>query len=177
MGERRESRIEKMITRSMEVSAWVTSVLIFMMMSLIVWDVFQRYLLGAASQWISDFVTLYLIIYVTFLPAGWLLMKGEHVAVEIVVSKLGQKKRHRMTLLSNILGLFYSMVLTWQGWLFMWHELTKGNTFPTTVWLPVSAAVGVIFIGGILLCLAFLMKIVTLLHKHNASNGERLDSF
>lgn len=177
MGERRENRIEGMITRSMEVSAWVTSVLIFMMMCLIVWDVIQRYLLGAASQWISDFVTLYLIIYVAFLPAGWLLMKGEHVSVEIVVSRLGSRNRHRMALVAHILGLFYSIILTWQGWLYMWGELTKGNTFPTTVWLPVSAAVGVIFIGGILLCLAFLMKVVALLRKHKVSNGERLDSF
>jgi len=167
MAEPQESQVEVFLNRTMKVTAWVTSALIILMMLLVVSEVFQRYVLNAPSKWISDFVTEYLLIYVALLPAAWILLVGGHVNVELIVSRLRPKHRHNMSIATNILGLIYSIVLTWQGWLWVWRELTHGTTFATTARLPVWPAVGVIFIGGVFLCLAFITRIAGGLRLHN----------
>ena len=81
-----------------------------------------------------------------------------------------------MSLVTKILCLIYSMVLTWQGWLFAWREWTHKTTFVTSAYLPVWPAVAVIFVGGLLLCLAAVMKIIdqAWVQKQYVSDGDNL---
>jgi TRAP-type C4-dicarboxylate transport system permease small subunit len=176
MDAQRRSHIETMIKWIMEITVWFTSMVLMLMMLLIIYDVFSRYFFRSPSSWIDDFISLYLIIYVTMLPAAWILLKGDHVTVEVFVGMLKPAARRRMTYVTKILCLIYSIVLTWQGGLYTWRELSHGNTFPTTAYLPVWPAVAVIFVGGILLCLAAVMKIVdqAWVQKHYASTGDNL---
>jgi TRAP-type C4-dicarboxylate transport system permease small subunit len=176
MDAERKSRIQAMIKWIMEITAWFTGVIVILMMVLIVYDVFCRYFLRSPSSWIDDYISLYLIIYMTMLPAAWILLKGDHVSIEVFVGRLTPVARRRMSFLTNILCLIYSIVLTWQGGLFAWTELKHKNTFPTTAYLPVWPAVGVIFIGGVLLCLAAVLKITdqAWIQKQYSSSGEDL---
>ena len=153
-------RITKVLNRILEVVVWVTSLILILMMLLIVYDVFMRYLLRAPSGWIDDFVSLYLMISVTMLPAAWILLNEDHVAVEVFVSMLRPSLRRRMNLVTRILCLIYSMVLTWQAWIFTWRELSHKTTFPTGTYMPAWPAPATIFVGGILLCIVSIMRIV-----------------
>lgn len=168
-----QSRIKVILHRTIEATAWMTSLLIVMMMLLITYDVLLRYVFRAQSRWINDFVTLYLMIYVAMLPAAWVLLKGDHVAVDLLLSYLGTKQQHYMTLVTRILGLIYSIVLTWQGGIYALREFTFKTEFPTSSWLPVWPAVSVIFVSGLLLCVAFIMKIGEQLRfrKHNTPHS------
>jgi len=176
MDAKRRSRIETMMKWIMETTVWFTSLVLILMMLLIIYDVLCRYFFRSPSSWIDDFISLYLIIYVTMLPAAWILLKGDHVTVEVFVGMLKPAARRRMSFVTKILCLIYSMVLTWQGWLYMWRELSHGNTFPTTAYLPVWPAVAVIFVGGLLLCIAAVMKIIdqAWVQKQYVSNGDKL---
>ncbi len=155
-----KNRIEAMIKRVMEATVWFTSLVLIVMMLLIIYDVFSRYLFRSPSSWIDDFISLYLIIYVTIVPAAWILLKGDHVTVEVFVGMLKPATRRKVSFVTKILCLIYSMVLTWQGGLYTWRELSHGTTFPTTAYLPVWPAVAVIFVGGILLCVAAIVRII-----------------
>ncbi len=177
MERQEEKKIIVIFDRAMEAMVWITSGIIILIMLFIVYDVFQRYSMGRQTRWISDFVALYLIIYLSMLPAAWILMKGGHVSIDLFLSLLGKKQRDCIILFTNILGLLYSIVLTWQGCLYTWREVTYGTSFPTTSWLPVWPAVIAIFIGGVLLCLGFVMKIALQVWfpNYNISPGERFD--
>jgi C4-dicarboxylate transporter DctQ subunit len=170
------SRIEIITKWIMEATVWFTSGVLILMMLLIIYDVLARYLFRSPSSWIDDFVSLYLIIYVAIAPAAWILLKGDHVAVEVFVGMLKPGARRKMSMVTKILCLIYSLVLTWQGGLYTWRELSYGTIFPTAVYLPVWPAVAVIFIGGLLLCLASVMRIVDdeWVRKHYASDGDNL---
>lgn len=161
----------------MGVTAWISSVLIVAMMFFTIYDIILRDVLGRQSRWVSDFVTFYLLIYVTLLPAGWILQKGDHVTVDIVPTLISAKHRQRLSFVTNILGLIYSGLLTWQGWLFTWREFTHGSSFPIAAWLPVWPAVVIIFVGGVFLCLAFIMKIVRgePSHRDQTDFSDRID--
>ena len=176
MDAKRRSRIETMIKWIMETTVWVTSLVLILMMVLIVYDVVCRYFLRSPSSWIDDFISLYLVIYVTMLPAAWILLKGGHVTVEVFVGMLKPATRRRMTVVTRILCLVYSLVLTWQGALYAWRQLTHQVTFPTTAYLPVWPAVVVIFLGGLLLCIAAVMRIIdrVWVEKQYVSSDENL---
>lgn len=154
-----QSHFKIILKHAIDLTAWMTSLLIVVMMLLITYDVFLRYLFKAPSPWINDFVTLYLMIYVAMLPAAWVLLKGDHVAVDLVVTHLGPKPKYYLTLATRILGLIYSLVLTWQGGRYALRELTHKTEFPVSSWLPVWPAVVVVFVSGLLLSLAFMMLI------------------
>ncbi|MFB3884957.1 MAG: TRAP transporter small permease subunit [Thermodesulfobacteriota bacterium] len=172
-----ENKVVAFFDRTMDAIVWMTSGTIILIMLFIVYDVFQRYSMGWQTRWISDFIALYLIIYLSMLPAAWILMKGGHVSIDLFLSLLGKKQRDYVTLSTHILGLLYSVVLTWQGALYTWREVIYKTSFPTTSWLPVWPAVIAIFIGGVLLCSGFAMKIVAQIWfpNHNISSGERFD--
>ena len=161
MSASKKKRMEVVLDDIVTVTAYIAALITLLMMFLIVWEVVLRYLFNAPSRWISDFVTEYLIIYITMLPSGWILLRGGHVNVDLVVARLARKQRRLMNIVTNSLGLIYSLVLTWQGWLYLWREFTYNTTFPTTSMLPVWPAVGAIFIGGVFLCLVFIMKIIS----------------
>ena len=156
----RRSRFGTIFVWIMEATAWFTSLILILMMVLITYDVVMRYFFRSPSTWIDDFISLYLIIYVTMLPSAWILLKGEHVSVEVFVGRLSPAARRRTTFITEILCLIYSLVLTWQGGLYAWRELSHQTTFPTTAYLPVWPAAMVIFVGGVLLSFAAIMKLV-----------------
>jgi len=155
----KKKRIEVILEHVLTITAYIAALATLLMMFLIVWEVGLRYVFHSPSKWISDFVTEFLIIHITMLPAAWILLQGGHVNVDLVVFLLGNKQRRFMNVITNSLGLIYSLVLTWQGWVHLWREFTHSTTFPTTSMLPVWPAVGAVFFGGLLLCFAFIMRI------------------
>ena len=172
-----QKAIVVILNRVMETMVWATAGIIIVIMLFIAYDILLRYSIGKQTQWITDFVALFLIIYLAMLPAAWILLKRGHVSIDLFVSLLRPKHQYYITLSTNILGLLYSAVLTWQGGLFTWREATYATNFPTTSWLPVWPAVIAIVIGGVLLCLAFIMKIVAQIWfpDYDISPGERFE--
>jgi len=82
-------------------------------------------------------------------------LRGEHVAVDLLLTYLGTKQKYYLTLITRILGLVYSLILTWQGGVYALREFTHHSEFPVTTWLPVWPAVSIIFFGSVFLCVAF----------------------
>ena len=141
-------------------TAFIASGIITLMMFLVVSDVFQRYVLNSPSRWIGDFVSEYFLIWLTMLPAAWVLLIGGHVNCELFIAFLNPKQQRRMRIGANVLGLIYSLVLAWQGWRFAWRNLVRGVVFPTSSAFPVWPAVCIIFFGAIFLATAFIVIIV-----------------
>jgi TRAP-type C4-dicarboxylate transport system permease small subunit len=169
--ETQESRVLGIFDTAIKGTVWIASALIVLMMLLIVLEIFKRYVLNAPSLWISDFVASYLVIYITLLPAAWILLQNGHVNVDLVVSCLGARKRLRLKIVTNILGLTYSIILTWQGWLFMWRELTHGTYLPTAAKMPLWPAVAAIFLGGVFMGIGFIMVIIRDFHLRKGNHS------
>jgi TRAP-type C4-dicarboxylate transport system permease small subunit len=157
----------------LQVTLWLSVLSIVLLMVLIIYAVFCRYVLQAPSRWISDFVTSYLLAAMTFLPAGWILTLDGHVRVGVVVDRLQAGRRLVIGVITDILGLFYSAVLVRYGWSLTYRDFTFGVTFPTDVPFPTWPAKGLIFIGGAILCVVFVLRIGGQLRRGSDSKDVR----
>jgi len=153
----------------LQVTLWLSALSIVLLMVLVIYAVFCRYILHAPSRWIGDFVTDYLLAAMTFLPAGWVLTIGGHVRVGVVVDNLHAGQKYVLGVVTDILGLIYSAVLVWYGWSLTYRDFTYGVTFPTDVPFPTWPAKCLIFIGGAILCVVFIVRISRRLRRGGVS--------
>lgn len=144
--------------------AQASAILIALMMLTVVYDVVARLVFRAPTLWVID-VNEYLLVYVTFIPAAWILLRDGHVKVELVVQRLGPRGQHVMGLISNFIGLVYCVILTWQGWLVTWQAYVNGYRFSTALAAPQWPIYAIIPLGAAWLGLAFLFKLLTSSHR------------
>ena len=172
MFKKRENRIRTFIERVISASAMIAGIMVLMTLVLVVVEIFRRYLFGSSSSWAADLISEFVLVYITFLPAAWILLQEGHVRVEIVTSLLRPKQRKLMNMFTLMAAFIYSVVLTWQGWLMAWTSLEMGHVFSTAAPLPKFPAYVVIPIGGFFLSLGYILKIVETLfpYRTNKSN-------
>jgi len=126
----------------------------------VVYDVLARFIFRAPTLWVID-VNEYLLVYATFVPAAWILLRDSHVKVELAVSRLGPRARRVMDAFANFAGLAYCVILAWQGWLVAWHAYQAGYRFSTALAAPQFPVYVIIPLGAAWLGLAFLFKLLT----------------
>lgn len=134
--------------------------LVLLMMLTIVYDVFARLVFRAPTLWMID-VNEYMLVYMTFVPAAWILLRDGHVKVELVFERLRPRTQRVVTLLTDLLGVFYCVILAWQGWLMAWEAYDKGHQFSTALSVPQFLVFVIIPLGSAWLGLAFLARLWT----------------
>ena len=140
--------------------AQASAILIALMMLTVVYDVLARLIFRAPTLWVID-INEYLLVYATFVPAAWILLRDSHVKVELVVERLGPRGRHVMDLVSNLAGIFYCVILAWQGTLVAWQAYVGDYRFSTALAAPQWPIFAIIPLGSAWLGLAFLFKLLT----------------
>ncbi|MSQ71408.1 MAG: TRAP transporter small permease [Betaproteobacteria bacterium] len=140
--------------------AWLSAVLVAVMMITVVYDVLARKIFSAPTLWVID-VNEYLLVYATFIPAAWILLRDSHVKVELVVERLGARGRRVMDVIANVAGLFYCVILAWQGTLVAWQAYAGDYHFSTALAAPQWPIYAIIPLGSAWLGLAFLFKLLT----------------
>ena len=142
------------------VLSYVSAAFVVVMVVSILYDVFARLLFHAPTIWVID-MNEYLLVYLTFVPAAWILMNDHHVKVEIVTVRLKPAPQRRLRVATDILGLIYCVVLMWQGWAVASHAFENGYRFSTALNFPKFPVLVIIPIGAAWLGLAFVFRILT----------------
>lgn len=138
--------------------SFVAAALTALMMLTVVYDVIARLVFNAPTLWVID-ANEYMLVYLTFVPAAWILLRDHHVKVELVVDQLTPRARRIMGFLGDLMGLAYCVVLTWQSWLVSWEAYRQGYRFSTALALPQFPIFVIIPIGAAWLGLAFLVRL------------------
>jgi len=111
---------------------------------------FNKPLLG--TETVSEFFLLWL----TFLGAAWVLRRGKHVRIDILVNRLNPKTQTVINLILSIIGAVIFFFIVWYGAIACWDYIQRG------VWLPVilrplkGIAWSAIPIGSFILAIQFL---------------------
>lgn len=103
--------------------------------ALICVDVAARYFRWFAMPWSLD-VAEYTLLLVTFLGAPWVLVRGGHISIDIVVERLSPRPRRRMTLVSHSLGAVVCAVLLVFSARAWWSSYSQGTTVHETFVYP-----------------------------------------
>ena len=134
--------------------------LTLLMMLTVIFDVVARLAFRAPTLWVID-INEYMLVYLTFIPAAWILLKDGHVKVEILISRFHPRTQRVTGFITDLMGLLYCVILTWQGWLVAWGAFQHDYRFSTALSAPQFPVFVIIPIGSAWLSLAFLARLCT----------------
>jgi len=97
-----------------KVSGTVSAASLLFLLLLVSWGVFSRYILRSPSL-IALEISGYTMVLLTFLPAGYLAYKNQHVSSEFFVSKLSQRGKQIAKFISNLFVLLYCVIIFYEG--------------------------------------------------------------
>ncbi len=122
-------------------------------------DVFLRLFFDKSITWTTE-ISEALILYMTFLGTEKVLREDNHVRVDILTSRVSEKTRRILNIISAIIGLVVSLFFLIFGSITAWSFYKRGIYNPSATELPLAPLITVIPFGGVLLTHEFLRKIV-----------------
>jgi len=119
-------------------------------------DVFARTVFNAPLRQTNQMVAGYYMIAVAFLPIAILGKHDNHIVADVFTEAAGPRLRHALLIFTNLLGMAYMFVFTWQSWISAARRTAQGEVLEISggymiVWpgrwlLPVAG-------GSLFLCL------------------------
>ncbi len=170
--------LARVVDRIQSVFVVAAAIVLGLLPLLTFYDVIMRYFFHAPTIWVSE-ISLYMLQFLVFSTLGALLMHGEHVRVTFWIEGLGGASRRRAEAFALALVLPLAGVLVWQGYLYAAHAYRREMESPTLLQVPLWIPYSFIPLGGFLLILGVLAKIIVVLeggplpHHDHADGGER----
>ena len=134
-------------------------VLLFIMTGLIAFDVFARAFIGRSTM-ISQDVSGYLMVAITFLGLAHTLREGRHISVEILTRKLSPHRQRQIEILVYLLCIVFMAWLTWTTSLPVVDAYATGQVAVTLSETPMWIPLFFVPFGSGMLTLAFVIEFV-----------------
>ena len=160
----------KSLDRIEDIFAFLGGVLLVVAVFSVVFQVLARYFFGLSFIWINE-VNEYILLYVPFLGAAWLLRHNGHVTVDLLVRVLPPRIKKASNILVAALGIIISAVLLWYGTSVTIEAYARGTVSTTSTQLPLVYLLVVIPVGSLLLLLEFIRK------AFNSGTGAEPDEY
>jgi TRAP-type C4-dicarboxylate transport system permease small subunit len=107
-------RLAAAFGRMLDALAIGAAIILFAMVIVVTADIVLRNLLGAGFAWANE-VSEYALYFMTLLTAPWLLRRGQHVRLDIVLTVVPERIAWLMEAASDLLGLAVCLVLIRYG--------------------------------------------------------------
>ena len=136
---------------------------VFMVVSITI-DVCGRYFFNSPIIWGVE-INEYMVLYMTFLSAAWVLKQEGHVSVELVTSKLRERPRNIVLLVNALIGILICLIVTYYGIKLTYNDAVFGMFKPTVLRIPNVYILWVIPLGTLMLAIGFIQKSYLLTQK------------
>lgn len=149
---------------------WLVVALATVLLLIINYEVFARYLFNAPTVWVMEYST-YLVAAMTFIGAAFALARDSHIRVTLLLDALPPQGRQRLDYLGAATALLVTLVLAWKSIEFVHGEYEAGTRdfglMATPMWVPQS----VMAVGYLLLVLALALQM-----RHLAGSSSAIKS-
>lgn len=152
---------------------WFESILVacggllcVLLVLIISYDVVARYFFNSPTSWVLD-ISGYMLIYVLFLGAGWLLKEDGHVSIDIVVKLISPKPRKIVIFIAYIICSLACLLLIWNGWALAWDAYSNAIPLWRGILVPKHILYWPVPFGGLLLLVECLRKAKECLGKED----------
>ena len=152
-----QAKTIKTVDRIIDSMAWIAGLLLLFMMFSICYEVILRYFNFRPPTWVTE-ITEYILLYVTFLGAPWVLKQDGHVKVDIVVTRLGLRAGKALEILTSIFGMGVCCVLVWFGTNVTLDHYQRHIPVIKALEVPKFLLLGIIPIGSALLIIQFIRR-------------------
>src|SRR5262249_31208920 len=110
----RLDRLSAAFGRLFDALAGLAALILLAMVAVVAADIALRNLAGTSIAW-SNEVSEYALYVITLLTAPWLLRRGQHVRIDLLLTVVPARIAWLMEAAGDILGLSASLVLVWYG--------------------------------------------------------------
>lgn len=128
------------------------------MMLLIGTDVFLRHIFRTSILGTVEVTGNYFMVTVMVLPLAYGMMKGGHIAVDLVVRKLSARMGSAFEIIGLLLSLFMFSLITWYSGAGALSALQEGETM-VNIGLPMWPGKAIIPVAGFFLCFQIFVSI------------------
>lgn len=137
-----------------DVMAFLSAVTMAFITAAICYEVVMRYFFLSPSVWVVQTCE-YGLLWIVFLGTTWLLREEGHVAVDILYSRLHDRVKAFLNLVTfSLAGIACSLVVLLGG-LYTWDSVVSGITDVRAVTVPKYAVFVIIPVGSLLLAIQF----------------------
>ncbi len=143
--------------RAIKSLTWLACVLLTFAILAVSIDVVLRYFFNRPTIWVLE-ICEYILLYVVFLGAAWVLKEEGHVRVGLVVDRLSPKTQALINMITSIVGALVCLTLTWYGVQVTWNHFVRGVPSIEMLHLPQFLVLMIIPIGSFLLFVQFLRR-------------------
>src|SRR4030042_3848343 len=157
--------LNRMFDRVLIGLAIVAAGLTVILMVCVDFEVVMRYVLGRPTKWVVDFSE-YVVFYITFLAAAWVLFKDEHIKIDVVMSALTQRTQRVLNIVYSLIGAGACAVFCLFSWWATWAAFKKGELIWHSIIVPKWLIWMVMPIASLLLAVQFLRRAWFFANKH-----------
>lgn len=143
--------MKKMISILDAVLSRFLILLMFCLVSAVLWQVFSRYILSAPSSWTEE-VARFLLIWISLLGAAYAFRSGMHLALDLLPKKVSGKNAERLKSLTIFLVVLFSFTVLVVGGFGLVQLTWELKQYSAVLGLPMAYVYSVIPTSGLLIC-------------------------
>lgn len=162
---------QKLVGRLVGGMSCLAQLILLSMVVTICYDVIMRYIFARPTLWCLE-VNTFLIVFLALVPAGDVLRADKHFKITFFPDRLAGVSRKIQAVASNLLGAFFSALMTWKGYEMMVLAFRYDERMSTPLGTPLGLPYMLIPLGFGALFLQFLVKIISELVSAEDSDVE-----
>jgi TRAP-type C4-dicarboxylate transport system permease small subunit len=145
---------KRFFDRIIDFMAFLAGVLLVGAVLIVCFEIWMRYFVRKPQVWTVE-VCEYFLFAIAFLGAPWLLKKGGHVSIDIIVAQMGPKARIFLGLFSKAMGVLISAIICGFSMVTSWDSYVSGVVVIKTLSIPKYYFLLLIALGYFLLLIEF----------------------
>ena len=165
------NRLSEFCERTFAWFAVLAAWLLLAMVALVTADIVLRNLMRTGFSWANE-ITEYALYLITLLTAPWLLRRGQHVRIDLLLTVLPARVAWLMEALSDILGFVVSLVLVRYGALMTYDSWQLGALTIKNLVFPEWWLLAPLPVFFVLIAAEFLFRLHRLLSAERAPRHE-----
>ena len=169
---KRLTKLADLLDRAMYILVFFSFGLLLCAVLIICIAVFSRYVINKPFVWVEQ-ISGYILVYIVFLNAAWVLKKNRHIKLDILLNSLNPKTQTLFNIVTSFLGAIVCLVITWYGVDVTWDYFQRGVPSVEVLRVPLFTIWWVIPVGGFLLFIQFLRRAYSLLASLRTTADQR----
>jgi C4-dicarboxylate transporter DctQ subunit len=164
MGTRLVKELSVVVGSSINFVAYLAAVMLVFLMSIVGIAIFSRYVLHIPIGWVNE-ITEYILVYLGFLPAAWILKDEGHIKMDLVLNAVSPRAQCMMNTITSIICTIVCLALAWFSFKVTLNLYQTGYLMPTIYHPPKFILVAGIFVGLLLFSLQLIGRTYTFMSK------------
>lgn len=139
--------------------AYIAGILILLTTAMTFYEVISRSFFHKPTSWATE-LSIYAIIGSCFLGSAYAVRTYSHITVDLLINNVNDRMKTLLAYLTNSLGLVFSVIFTIYSYMHVVKTFHLHVTSASLLRIPMYLPESLLVIGGVLMCIAFIMQII-----------------